>query len=279
MSKFFFSMKQETPIEEIKTPSSIINQVFDYIGIAALIVYSVSVVILIFRLIFPDIASSSSFLRENYPERISIVSLWLEIIAVLVSNNQRKRIINCIDWLDKKLIGITEQVDDLSNGMSSLQRNYEELTKVVDSFVKAPNSENEKQADEKIKQSIEVANQQRERIDNITEVMGYVNQVKRGLSEFNRMQNQCDSFKTDLYFTLVNKASAAVNYYRGIIGDRLTTKELQHCNLIKYLLNDYYKLYTVIETREEGISKLYTAIQFLDEMSNKLSSELNRLTT
>ena len=271
-------MKQKSPIEENKNPSLIINQLFDAIGIAAIIVYSVCVVILIFKLIFPDIASSSPFLRENYPERISIVSLWLEIIAVLVSNNQRKRIINCIDWLDKKMLGITEQVNALSSNMSALQQRQKDFEIVIDSFSKAPDSNNEKHAEEKIKQLISDSEQQKEKIDNITQVMGYVNQVKRGLSEFDRMQNTCDSFKTDLYFRLMNNAVAAVNYYRGIIGGRLTTQELQHCNLIKFLLNDYYKLYTVIETREEGINKLHTAIQLLDEMSKKLSSELARLT-
>lgn len=193
-------MKQVSPIEEYKTPSSLINILFDGIGIAALIVYSISVVILIVRLFSPDIASSSPFLKKNYPERISIVSLWLEIIAVFVSNNQRKRIINIIDWFDKKIIGITEQVNDLSSDMGFLRQSYEELTKTVDSLSKTPNSENEKQVEEKIEQSIKVANQQKERIDNITEVMGYVNQVIRGLSEFSRMQSVCDSFKTDLFF-------------------------------------------------------------------------------
>ncbi len=271
-------MKQESPIEEIKNPSSIINQVFDYIGIAALIVYSFSVVILIVRLFFPDFASSLPCLRENYPERISIVSLFFEIIAVLVSNKQRERIIDWIDRFDMKIVGITKQVDELSSDMSYLQQNYETLNKAVDSLKEEPNLENDKNVEEKIKQSIRVANQQKEKIDKITEVMGFVNQVKIGLSEFNHTQEAYDAFRSDPYFTLMNNASVAVNYYRGIIGDRLTTRELQHCNQIKFLLYDYYELYTVLETRDDGINKLKTAIQYLGEMSNKLSSELKRLT-
>lgn len=271
-------MKQESPVEELRKPKNIWNQIFDYVGWAALIVYCVSSLILLFSL-FSQKVTSSAFLRDNYAERINIVSLWLEIIAVFVSNNSRKRIISCLDWLDEKTIALAKQVGGISADMGDLKENYKNLSKVVESIDKKPEQNKAKAAEKEIKKYITQTKQEEDRCSTLLQIKKYIDQVKKGLEDYHRKQNVYDAFMTDVYFELVKNAEVAVKYYKQAVGDILTGTELRHCNYIKFLLSDYYEMYKVLETREVGINKLYEAIKYLTEMSTKLNSELRSLET